>query len=41
VQAQAVGDYNNEAENLNPEESIAAVKRVAEIVEEMKAKTNA
>jgi glycine/D-amino acid oxidase-like deaminating enzyme len=41
VQAQAEGDYNNEAENLNPEESIAAVKRVTEIVEEMKANTDA
>ena len=36
VQAQAEGDYNNEEENLNPEESIAAVSRVAQIVAEMR-----
>lgn len=39
VQAQAEGDYNNDRENLDPEESISAVKRVAEIVEEMKVRT--
>ncbi len=38
VQAQAEGDYNNDSENLDPQESIAAVERLAEIVEEMKAK---
>ncbi len=38
VQAQAEGDYNNSAENLDPAESISAVQRVAAIVEEMQAK---
>jgi glycine/D-amino acid oxidase-like deaminating enzyme len=37
VQAQAEGDYNNDKENLDPQESIEAVKRVAELVAEMKA----
>lgn len=37
VQAQAEGDYNNDKENLDPEESVAAVKRLEGIVEEMKA----
>lgn len=41
VQAQAEGDFNNDAENLDPEESISAVKRLQEIVEEMKANTQA
>lgn len=36
VQAQAEGDYNNDAENLNPEESISAVRRLGEIVAQMK-----
>ena len=35
VQAQAEGDFNNDAENLNPEESISAVKRLGEIVAQM------
>jgi glycine/D-amino acid oxidase-like deaminating enzyme len=38
VQAQAEGDYNNGEENVDPAESISAVQRVAEIVEEMQAK---
>src|SRR5690606_34987699 len=32
VQAQAEGDFNNDAEDLNPEESISAVQRISEIV---------
>jgi len=36
VQAQAEGDYNNDAEDLNPEESISAVQRIAEVVAQMK-----
>lgn len=36
VQAQAEGDFNNDAENLNPEESISAVRRLSEIVAQMK-----
>lgn len=35
VQAQAEGDFNNDAENLNPEESISAVNRLGEIVAQM------
>lgn len=38
VQAQAEGDFNNGEENLDPEESIAAVKRLEGIVQEMKTK---
>jgi glycine/D-amino acid oxidase-like deaminating enzyme len=38
VQAQAEGDFNNDAENLNPEESIAAVQRIGEIVAQMQNK---
>jgi len=36
VQAQAEGDFNNDAEDLNPEESISAVQRIAEVVTQMK-----
>lgn len=36
VQAQADGDFNNDAENLDPAESISAVERLAEIVAQMK-----
>lgn len=36
VQAQADTDYNNAAENLDPEESISAVNRLAEIVAQMR-----
>ena len=39
VQAQAEGDYNNDSENLDPQESIAAVERLAEIVMHMKQKS--
>lgn len=35
VQAQASGDYNNDSENLNPEESISAVQRIGEVVAQM------
>lgn len=38
VQAQAEGDFNNDAENLNPEESISAVQRLGEIVAQMQNK---
>ena len=38
VQAQAEGDFNNDAENLNPEESISAVQRIGEIVAQMQNK---
>lgn len=38
VQAQAEGDFNNDAENLNPEESISAVQRLGEIVAQMQTK---
>lgn len=38
VQAQAEGDFNNDAENLDPNESITAVRRLGEIVEQMQAK---
>jgi len=38
VQAQAEGDFNNDAENLNPEESISAVRRLGEIVAQMQTK---
>jgi flagellar motor protein MotB len=40
VQAQAEGDFNNDAENLNPEESIAAVQRIGEIVAQMQNKVS-
>ncbi|MCP5358389.1 MAG: FAD-dependent oxidoreductase [Pseudomonadales bacterium] len=36
VQAQAEGDFNNDAENLDPNESISAVQRLAEIIAQMK-----
>ncbi|MDO9476050.1 MAG: FAD-dependent oxidoreductase [Pseudohongiella sp.] len=36
VQAQAEGDFNNDREALDPEESISAVQRLAEIVGAMK-----
>jgi len=36
VQAQAPGDYNNDSELLDPEESISAVQRLAEIVAQMR-----
>lgn len=36
VQAQAESDFNNDAEDLNPEESISAVNRIAEVVAQMK-----
>lgn len=36
VQAQAEGDYNNDSEALDPEESISAVQRLAELVGQMK-----
>lgn len=35
VQAQAPGDYNNDSELLDPQESISAVQRIQEIVEQM------
>lgn len=35
VQAQAEGDFNNDSEALDPEESISAVQRLAEIVAQM------
>lgn len=35
VQAQAEGDYNNDSEALDPEESISAVQRLGEIVARM------
>ncbi len=35
VQAQAEGDYNNDSEALDPEESISAVQRLAEVVGQM------
>lgn len=38
VQAQADGDFNNNRENLDPQESISAVERLAEIVHDMKGK---
>lgn len=38
VQAQADGDFNNDAENLNPEESNSAVQRLGEIVAQMQTK---
>ena len=38
VQAQAEGDFNNDAENLNPEESNSAVQRLGEIVAQMQTK---
>ncbi len=38
VQAQAEGDFNNDKENLDPQESISAVERLAQIVHEMKLK---
>ncbi|GAB5498323.1 MAG: FAD-dependent oxidoreductase [Pseudohongiellaceae bacterium] len=41
VQAQAEGDFNNAAENLDPQESISAVLRLQEIVEQMKASARA
>lgn len=37
VQAQAEGDYGNGAENLDPGESISAVKRIADVMTEMTA----
>jgi glycine/D-amino acid oxidase-like deaminating enzyme len=36
VQAQAEGDFNNDSETLDPEESISAVQRLAEIVSQMR-----
>lgn len=36
VQAQAEGDFNNDSEALDPEESISAVQRLAEIVAQMR-----
>ncbi|MDO9521678.1 MAG: FAD-dependent oxidoreductase [Pseudohongiella sp.] len=36
VQAQAEGDFNNDSEALDPEESISAVQRLAEIVAMMR-----
>src|SRR5690606_14373495 len=36
VQAQAPGDYNNDSELLDPQESISAVQRLAEIVGQMR-----
>jgi len=36
VQAQAEGDYNNDSEALDPEESISAVQRLGEIVAQMR-----
>ena len=36
VQAQADGDYNNDSEALDPEESISAVQRLGEIVAQMR-----
>lgn len=36
VQAQAEGDYNNDSEALDPEESVSAVERLAEIVAQMR-----
>ena len=38
VQAQAEGDFNNDKENIDPQESITAVERLAQIVREMKLK---
>jgi len=38
VQAQAEGDFGNDAENLDPEESISAVNRLAGIMSEMQAR---
>lgn len=35
VQAQAEGDFNNDSEALDPEESISAVQRLSEIVAQM------
>jgi glycine/D-amino acid oxidase-like deaminating enzyme len=37
VQAQAPGDYNNDSEALDPEESISAVQRLGEIMGQMRA----
>jgi glycine/D-amino acid oxidase-like deaminating enzyme len=36
VQAQAPGDYNNDSEKLDPEESISAVQRLGDVVGRMK-----
>ena len=36
VQAQAEGDFNNDSEALDPQESISAVERLAEIVAQMR-----
>jgi glycine/D-amino acid oxidase-like deaminating enzyme len=36
VQAQAEGDFNNDSEALNPEESISAVQRLGEIMAQMR-----
>ncbi len=36
VQAQAEGDFNNDSEALDPEESISAVQRLGEIVAQMR-----
>lgn len=36
VQAQAEGDFNNDSVAVNPEESISAVQRLGEIVEQMR-----
>tara|TARA_R100001377_G_scaffold85136_1_gene70458 strand:+ start:733 stop:1929 length:1197 start_codon:yes stop_codon:yes gene_type:complete len=38
VQAQAEGDFNNAAENLDESESISAVRRLGEIVAQMRSK---
>jgi len=38
VQTETGDDFNNDRENLDPEESIAAVEKLAEIVEGMRAK---
>lgn len=38
VQAQAEGDFNNDKENIDPQESITAVERLAQIVRETKLK---
>lgn len=38
VQAQAEGDFDNDAENLDPSESISAVQRIGEIVAQMQGK---
>lgn len=41
VQAQAEGDFDNASEAIDPQESISAVQRIAEVMAEMRAQSSA